>query len=126
MTKVKAQSRWIRLGPRKLMRVVDSVRGKKALVAINLLKFMPQKGARVLEKVLKSAVANAKNNYKLEEASLVVSEAFVTKGITMKRWQARARGRVFPIFKRTSHLTVFVSPKVVTAKIEKQPKEEKK
>lgn len=125
MTKVKAQSRWIRIGPRKLMRVVDSVRGKKALEAINLLKFMPQKGARVLEKVLKSAVANARNNYKLDDAGLVISEAFVTKGITMKRWQARARGRVFPIFKRTSHLTVFVSPKV-KAKIEKQPKEEKK
>lgn len=133
MTKVKSQSRWVRIGPRKLMRVVDSVRGKMALEAINLLKFMPQKGARVLEKVLKSAVANAKNNYKLEEASLVVSEAFVNKGITMKRWQAVARGRVHPIMKRTSHLTVFVSPKaeVKTAKpkaekAEKQSKEAKK
>jgi len=126
MTKVKAQSRWVRIGPRKLMRVVDSVRGKMALQAINLLKFMPQKGARVLEKVLKSAVASAKNNYKLDEANLVVSEAFVNKGITMKRWQAVARGRVHPIMKRTSHLTVFVSPKAETAKVEKQPKEEKK
>ena len=72
------------------------------------LKFMPQKGARILERVVKSAVANAKNNYKLEESNLVVCEAYVNKGITMRRWQARARGRVFPINKRTSHLTVWV------------------
>jgi len=111
MTKVKAQSRWVRIAPRKLMRVVDTVRGVAAVKAIALLSFMPQKGARVLEKLLKSAVANAKNNYKLAEQDLVVSEAYVNKAITMKRWQARARGRVFPIFKRTCHITVFVQSK---------------
>ena len=111
MTKAKAQVKWVRISPRKLARVVDVVRGKLALRALDVLKFMPQKGARILEKVVKSAVANARNNYKMDENKLIISEAFVNKGITMKRWQARARGRAFPIFKRTSHLTVWVSAK---------------
>jgi large subunit ribosomal protein L22 len=109
MTKVKAQAKWTRIGSRKLSRVVELVRGKLALEALHILKFMPQKGARILEKVIKSAVANAKNNYKLAEEGLMVAEAYVNKGITMKRWQPRARGRVNSIFKRTSHLTVYLS-----------------
>jgi large subunit ribosomal protein L22 len=109
MMKSKAKAKWIRIAPRKLMRVVDSVRGKRALEALAILRFMPQKGAKILEKVLKSAVSNAKNNYKMEEDNLVISEAFVNKAITMRRWQARARGRVFPVNKRTSHLTICVS-----------------
>jgi large subunit ribosomal protein L22 len=109
MTKVKAQSKWVRVGPRKLARVVELVRGKLVIEALRLLKFMPQKGARVLEKTIRSAAANARNNYRLAEEGMVVSEAFVNKGVTMRRWQARARGRVFPINKRTSHLTVWVT-----------------
>ncbi len=123
MTKAKAQAKWVRISPRKLARVLEVVRGELALRALEILKFMPQKGARILEKVVKSAVANAKNNYKLEEGNLVISEAFVNKGITMKRWQARARGRAFPIFKRTSHVTVWVSP--MPESVKKTPKEEK-
>jgi len=119
MTKVSAKVKWVRIAPRKLSRVVALVRGKLALEALDLLKFMPQKGARILEKVIKSAVANAKNNYKLTESTLVVWEAYVNKGITMRRWQARARGRVFPINKRTSHLTVWVSQ---SEKIKNPPK----
>jgi len=111
MTKVKAQARWVRISPRKLARVAELVRGKLALRALDTLKFMPQKGARILEKVVKSAVANARNNYKLDENKLIVSEAFVNKGVIMRRWQPRARGRAFPILKRTSHVTVWVSPK---------------
>ncbi len=109
MTKVKAQARWVKISPRKLARVVEVVRGEPALRALEILKFMPQKGARILEKVVKSAVANARNNYKLDENKLVVSEAFVNKGIIMRRWQPRARGRAFPILKRNSHVTVWVS-----------------
>lgn len=111
MTKVKAQARWVKISPRKLARVVETVRGKSALEALNILKFMPQKGARILEKVVQSALANAKNNYKLKEENLIVHEAYVNQGITMKRWQPRARGRAFPIHKRTSHLTVWVQPR---------------
>ena len=123
MMKVKSQARWVRISPRKLARVVEIVRGEPALKALEILRFMPQKGARILEKVVKSAVANARNNYKLAEDTLYIREAFVNKAVTMKRWQARARGRAFPIFKRSSHVTVWVSP---AAEAEaKAPKEEK-
>lgn len=119
MTKVKAQAKDIRIGPRKLARIVDTVRGLPAQKAMEVLAFMPQKGADILLKVIKSAVANAKNNYKLPENELIVVEAYVNKAVTMKRWRARARGRVGSILKRTSHLTVFVAvPEVATAKEE--------
>ena len=111
MTKVKAKSKWAKIGPRKADRVVKLVRGKPAREALALLGFMPQKGARMLEKVIKSAVANAKNNYKMNEEDLIVCEAYVNKGVTMRRWQPRARGRIFPINKRTSHITVCVDSK---------------
>lgn len=122
MTRVKAQAKWVRISPRKLARVVELVRGRPALEALTALKFMPQKGARILEKVIKSAVANARNNYKLEEADLLICEAFANQGLTMKRWQPRARGRAFPIKKRSSHITVWVSPKQEA--VPKKPKEE--
>ena len=118
MIKVKAQAKWLRIGPRKFDRVVKIVRGKPALEALVLLKFMPQKGARMLEKVIKSAVANAKNNYKLKEEQLIIIETFVNKAVTMKRIQPRARGRAFPILKRNSHVTVWVGA------VEEKSKEE--
>jgi large subunit ribosomal protein L22 len=118
MTEVKAKAKWVRIGPRKLGRVVKLVRGVPALEALKMLKFMPQKGARILEKVVKSAVANAKKNHALAENDLVISQAYVNKGIIMKRWQPRARGRVFSIYKRTSHLTVCVKPKAEQVKEE--------
>jgi large subunit ribosomal protein L22 len=121
MAKVKAQAKWVKISPRKLGRVAEVVRGKPALEALQLLKFMPQKGARILEKVIKSAVANAKNNYKLAEESLVITEAYANKGVTMRRWQPRARGRIFPINKRSSHLTVWVG---AAAKAEKKKAKE--
>jgi len=111
MTKVKAKAISIRVGPRKLSLLAKLVRGKKTGDAINLLRFMPQKGARILEKVIKSAVANAKNNYKMAVDHLFIEQAFVAQGFTMKRMQPRARGRGFPIKKRTSHLTVWVGTK---------------
>ena len=111
MTKVAAHVRWVRISPRKLSRVATIVRGKLAQDALNVLRFMPQKGARILAKVIKSAIANAKNNYKLAEEGLIIDQAFVTQGVMMKRWQARARGRVFPIHKKTSHLTVWLESK---------------
>ncbi|KPJ69837.1 hypothetical protein AMJ44_01865 [candidate division WOR-1 bacterium DG_54_3] len=121
MIKVKAQAKWIKISPRKLGRVLELVRGKLAVEALRLLGFMPQKGARILEKVVKSALANAKNNYKLGEGDLLVTEAYVNKGITMRRWQPRARGRIDPVKKRTSHVTVWVSPRPTPAPSEKGP-----
>jgi large subunit ribosomal protein L22 len=118
MTKVKAQAKWLKIAPRKLDRVTKLIRGKFAAEALMLLKFLPQKGARLLEKVVKSAMANAKNNYKLDENKLKILEAFVNKAVNMKRIQPRARGRAFPILKRSSHLTVWVAP------VEEKVKEE--
>lgn len=106
MTKVKAKTKWVRSAPRKLQRVADLIRGKTAVEALAILKFMPQKGARILSKVIKSAVANAKNNYKLKEDGLFISEAYINKGMVMKRFHPQSRGRAFPIKKRTAHVTV--------------------
>ena len=108
---VKAQAKWIRISPRKARKVLALVRKKPASEALRLLKFMSQKGARIVEKVIKSAIANAKNNYKLDEAKLVVDTAYIDEGPIFKRWQPRARGRAYPIKKRTSHVTVFLSEK---------------
>lgn len=109
--KIKAQAKWLKIPPRKLGRVAEIIRGLSAIEAMKLLKFMPQKGARMLAKVLNSAIANATNNYKLAKESLKVDQAFANQAITMKRWQPRARGRVNPKRKRTSHLTVWLVAK---------------
>jgi large subunit ribosomal protein L22 len=111
MTKVFARVKWVKSGDRKISRTLEVVRGKPAAEALALLKFMPQKGARIVEKVLKSALANAKNNNKLNEAKLVITECYANKGIIMKRFQPRARGRAFPIKKRTSHVTICLEEK---------------
>lgn len=111
MTKVKAKVKWVKSSPRKIQRVLEVVRGKSALEAVALLKFMPHKAARIVEKLVKSALANAKNNYKLNEAVLVVKECYANKGIIMKRWQPRARGRAFSIKKRSAHVTVCLEEK---------------
>ncbi|HVN67922.1 MAG TPA: 50S ribosomal protein L22, partial [Candidatus Sulfotelmatobacter sp.] len=104
--KVIAKAKWVRSAPRKIMRVVDTVRGKPAAEALTMLSFMPQKGARILAKVIKSAMANAKNNFKMAEESLLISEAYVNKGVDMKRFNPVSRGRAHPILKRGSHVTV--------------------
>jgi len=106
--KVKAQAKWVRMSPRKLRRIINLVRGKLTKEALLILKYLPHAGARVVEKVIKSAVANAKNNYKLPEGNLTISEAYVDGASILKRWQPRARGRAYPIAKRSSHVTVFV------------------
>jgi large subunit ribosomal protein L22 len=111
MTIVKARVKYTKSSDRKLARVLDLLRGKSAREAMTLLKFLPQKGARIIEKVLKSAIANAKNNFKLAEEKLVISECYANKGFVMKRWQPRARGRAFPIKKRTAHVTVCLEDK---------------
>ena len=109
MTIIKAKSKWVKSSDRKLSRVIELIRGKSAREALTLLGFLPQKGARIVEKVLKSAMANARNNFKLDENSLMVQEAYANKGVIMRRFQPRARGRAFPIKKKTSHVTVCLS-----------------
>ena len=109
--KAKAQAKWVRIGARKARRVIDLVRGKPAKAAIAELSFMPHKGARIIEKVVKSAVANARNNFKADEGSLIISEAYVDEATAFKRFKAASRGRASPRKRRQSHVTVFVSSK---------------
>jgi len=91
--------------------VLDNIRGKSVADAIAILTFTPNKAAEIILKVLNSAVANAENNFGLDKANLVVSEAFANEGPTMKRFRPRAKGSASPINKRTAHITVAVAEK---------------
>lgn len=104
----KAVARYIRLSPLKVQRVVKIIRGRPVKEAQALLRFTPSRAARVVEKVLNSAVANAENNQDLNRDSLVVARAYVDRGPSTKRVQARARGRADVITRRSSHVTVVV------------------
>jgi large subunit ribosomal protein L22 len=106
--KVKAQAKYLRACPRKVRRVADLIRGKHVKEALIMLSFLPQFGAKLIEKVLKSAVANAKHNYKLSDDKLFVSEILIDGATPFKRIHPRARGSAFPILKRQSHITLFV------------------
>src|SRR5215211_8402054 len=100
-TAVRAQAKWIRVSPRKARLVVDHIRGRTVPEARTVLAFTPRAAAREIEKVLRSAVANAESNHGLVGDDLLVSGAYVDEGPTLKRWRARARGRVARIRKRT-------------------------
>ena len=104
----KAVAKYIRVAPRKVRVVMDLIRGKNVADAFAILKFTPKVGADVIEKVLKSAVANAENNFDMNVDKLYVSSAFVDQGPTLKRIHPRSRGQAFRILKRTSHVTVVV------------------
>ena len=104
----KAVAKYVRIAPRKVRVVMDLIRGKKVADAFAILKFTPQVGAEAIEKVLKSAVANAENNFDMNVDNLYVSTCFVDQGPTMKRIHPRSRGQAFKILKRSSHITVAV------------------
>lgn len=110
-TQVRAVAKYIRIAPRKVRLVVDLIRGKRVGEALAILKFTPRGASPVVEKVLRSAVANAENNHNLDVDSLIVEEIFVDQGPTLKRFHPRAQGRAYSIFKRTSHITVVVAEK---------------
>lgn len=107
----KAVAKYIRISPRKAAQVADLVRGKSVGEAYAILKFTPNKGAAIIEQVLKSAVANAEHNYNMDVDKLYVSTIFVDQGSSLKRFKPRAMGRADGIMKRTSHITVMVSEK---------------
>ena len=107
----KAVAKLVRISPRKARQVVDLIRGKSVGEAYAILKFTPHKGAALVEKVLKSAVANAEHNYNMNVDNLYVSTAYVDQGASLKRFKPRAMGRADGIRKRTSHITVMVSEK---------------
>ena len=107
---VRAVAKWVRISPRKARLVVDHIRGRTVPEARTVLAFTSRAAAREVEKVLRSAVANAEANHELIGDTLYVSEAHVDDGVTIKRWQPRARGRVARIKKRTCHITIKLSP----------------
>ncbi len=111
MQQAKATARTVRIASRKVRLVVDLIRGKKIGEAIAILRLTPKAASPVVEKVLKSAIANAEHNYEMNVENLFISEVFVDEGPTMKRFRPRAQGRASAINKRTSHITLVVSEK---------------
>ena len=105
----KAAVKYVRISPQKVRKVAGAVKGKPVEAGLNILKFMPQKAAGLIEKVLRSAIANAEETKNLDVDSLVVRNIFVDQGPTLKRFRARARGRGSRILKRTSSITVIVA-----------------
>ena len=106
---VKAIARYVRISPMKIRVLADAIKGKPVEKALNILRFMPQKGAGIVEKVLRSAVANADQQPDIDIDSLIVGNLLVDCGPTFKRFRARARGRGTRILKRSSHVTVVLT-----------------
>jgi large subunit ribosomal protein L22 len=106
---VEAKLRHARISPQKCRLVADTVRGQPVNIALNVLKFMPKKGAELVYKVLWSAIANAQENKGLDVDDLTVARIMIDEAPTLKRFAARAKGRGTRITKRNSHITVAVS-----------------
>jgi large subunit ribosomal protein L22 len=119
---VRAEAKWVRTSPRKARLVVEHIRGRPVPEARTVLAFTTRAAAREVEKVLRSAIANAEANHGLVGDDLYVSAATVDEGPTLKRWRARARGRVGRIRKRTCHITVLLAPIPDEAGPSPQPK----
>jgi ribosomal protein L22 len=109
--KVRAQAKWVRTSARKARLVLDHIRGRSVPEARTILAFTPRAAAGDIEKVLRSAVANAEANHGLDGDDLVVEAAYADEGPTLKRWKPRARGRVNRIRKRTCHVTLVLAEK---------------
>jgi len=107
----KALAKYVRMSPIKLIPVVNLVRGKNLKEALTILKYTPGKGSELVEKVVKSAAANAENNFDMNPDDLFVAEIYAHNGPTMKRWRAGAQGRASMILKRTSHIGVTLKEK---------------
>ena len=108
---IKAVARFVRVSPQKVRLVMAQIRGEKVEDALSLLAFAPQKGAKILKKLVDSAVANAQENSDMDVDNLFISKIFADEGPTQKRWRPRALGRATKILKRTSHLTVILDEK---------------
>ncbi|HHX01097.1 MAG TPA: 50S ribosomal protein L22 [Firmicutes bacterium] len=107
----RASARYIRMSPRKARQVVDLIRNKDIGEALAILQLTPRAASSVVEKVVRSAVANAENNYDMDPDLLYVAECYVDQGPTLKRIRPRARGMADRILKRTCHVTVVVKEK---------------
>lgn len=109
MAEAKAVLRYVRVSPRKARVVVDMIRGERVPKALAMLKYTPRAAAKVVEKVLRSAVANAEQKELGDSDAMWISKAYVDCGPTYKRFRARSMGRAHPIHKRTSHITIVVA-----------------
>ena len=107
----RAQAKMVRISSRKIKIVIDLIRGKGIGEAFAILRLTPRAASPVVEKILKSAVANAEHNFNMDVEKLYVKEVFVGEGPTLKRFRPRAQGRASQILKRTSHTTVVVAEK---------------
>ena len=106
---VRAVAKDTGISPRKVRPLVNMVRGKKVNEALTILRFAPTPVARVVAKVVKSAAANAENNFQISPSDLKIVSIFANEARTLKRYRPRARGRASPILKRSSHVTVIVA-----------------
>ncbi|MFH1485324.1 MAG: 50S ribosomal protein L22 [Chloroflexota bacterium] len=106
--RVKAVAKHVGAPPRKVRLIVDAVRGRRVEEALSMLRFMPSPSARVVARAVKSAAANAENNYQMVPSDLRIVKIMADEAHTLKRFRARSRGRASPILKRSSHITVFV------------------
>src|SRR5215475_15391181 len=113
--RVRAQAKWVRTSARKGRVVLDHIRGRSVPEARTILAFTPRAAATDIEKVLRSAVANAESNHGLDGDELVVEAAYADEGPTLKRWKPRARGRVNRIRKRTCHITILLQQQEASA-----------
>ena len=105
---VRAVTRYVRISPRKARLVTELIKGKSVEEALTALKFVPKKGARLVSKTLRSALANAEQNPNIDVDTLYIKRIYVDEGPAMKRWRARAMGRATRILKRCSHITVIL------------------
>jgi len=110
---IRAKLNYLRISPRKVRLVADLIRGMEVVEAEKQLKFLNKRSARHLLKLINSAIANARHNFNLNKEDLYISQISVNAGPVLKRWRARARGRATPILKRTSHITLVLSPQEV-------------
>jgi large subunit ribosomal protein L22 len=109
--KVRAVSKDIGIPPQKVRLVIDMVRGKKVDDAISILRFVPNAAASAVSKTIKSAASNAENNYQMSPTDLRVVEIYAGGARVLKRFRPQSRGRISPILKKASHITVFVDEK---------------
>lgn len=107
----RAVAKYVRISPRKARLVMDQIRGKRVEEALNMLTFAPQKAARIVKKVVESAVANAEQSANVDIDNLYIKRIYADEGPTLKRFRPRALGRATRIRKRTSHLTVILDEK---------------
>ena len=119
----KAIAKTVRIAPRKARLVADLVRGKSVTDAIIILANTNKAASPLIDKVVKSAVANAVNNHMMDEDTLYVKEIMINEGPTLKRFRPRAKGSASPIMKRTSHINVVVAEKTVIERVEETTEE---